>query len=273
MILSLDLNSIDENYMVRDRVEIDEADMQALLDSLAARGQQVPVEVMDLKDGTYGLISGWRRLVALRKLYKLTGDARFAKIQALNRTADTSSDVYLAMVEENEIRSGVSFYERARIAVRASDRGVYDSPKAAVRALFAAAPRAKRSKINSFVTLYEAFGDALRFPSALSEKQGLMLAKAVRERPAVSDVLRSALTGQLHETAKAEQAALKSALLDSGEVSNKAKNGDLRPMEPAGSPQGKPVYLRLSKGKLVLDGTGVTAALEADLRAWLASRR
>jgi len=33
------------------------------------------------------------------------------------------------------------------------------------------------------------------------------------------------------------------------------------------------VYLRLSKGKLVLDGEGVTPALEAELRAWLAAQR
>ncbi len=272
MILSLDLDSIDESYMVRDRVEIDPADMQTLVDSLAARGQQVPVEVVDLKDGRYGLISGWRRLVALRQLYKRTGDTQFSKIQALNRTPETASDVYLAMVEENEIRSGVSFYERARIAVRAAEQGVYDSPKAAVRSLFAAAPRAKRSKINSFVLLYEAMGDALRFPSALSEKQGLALAKAVQEDKGMGAAMKSALTTRTHDTPEAELAALKSVVLESN-LGSKAKNsGAFKADTPAGYVQGKSVYLRFSKGKLVLDGEGITPALEAELRTWLASR-
>ena len=272
MVLSLDLAQVDESYMVRDRIEIDATDMQALMDSLAARGQQAPIEVVDLKGGTYGLISGWRRLLALRRLHERTGDARFAKVQALNRTPGGTPEIYLAMVEENEIRSGISFYERARIAVRVAEQGVFDSPKLAVRSLFAAAPRAKRSKINSFVALYQALGDALRFPSALSEKQGLALAKAVQDDPDMGLVLKRALTAHPHDTPEAELAALQKALLGSKIDSNKGKTGVLSGVEPAGYTQGKPVYLRLSKGKLVLDGEGITPALETDLRNWLAAR-
>lgn len=272
MVLMLDLTQIDESYMVRDRIEIDATDMQALMDSLAARGQQAPIEVIDLKGGTYGLISGWRRLLALRRLYESTKDPRFAKVQALVRTPDGTPEIYLAMVEENEIRSGISFYERARIAVRVAEQGAFATPKLAVRSLFAAAPRAKRSKINSFVALYEALGDALRFPSALSEKQGLALAKAVQDDADMGGLLKKALTAHPHDTPEAELAALQKALLRSKSESNKANSGVLAGLEPAGHSGGQPVYLRLSKGKLVLDGDGVTPALEADLRSWLARR-
>ena len=46
-------------------------------------------------------------------------------------------DAYVAMVEENEIRVGLSFYERARIAAKSVEAGVYPDDRAALRALFA----------------------------------------------------------------------------------------------------------------------------------------
>ena len=47
------------------------------------------------------------------------------------------------MVDENEIRAGLSFYERGRIVAKATDAGVYTSDKTALAALFHASPRAK----------------------------------------------------------------------------------------------------------------------------------
>ena len=104
----------------------------------------------------YGLISGWRRLEALKALHAETGEPRFATVQALVRRPETAADAYVAMVEENEIRVGLSQYERARVAARATERGVFPSEKAALLALFATASRPKRSRIRAFLELYHA---------------------------------------------------------------------------------------------------------------------
>jgi len=72
------------------------------------------------------------------------------------------------MVEENEIRAGVSFYERARVAAEAARLGLFGTPAEAISHLFAQASPAKRSKIGSFVVLYQALGADLRFPAAIA---------------------------------------------------------------------------------------------------------
>ena len=100
---------------------------------------------------------------------------RFATVQALVRRPETAADAYVAMVEENEIRVGLSQYERARVAARATERGVFESEKAALRALFATASRPKRSRIRAFLEIYHALDGALRFPAHLPERLGLAL--------------------------------------------------------------------------------------------------
>ena len=122
-----------------------------------------------------GLISGWRRLAALKALHAETGEARFATVQALVRRPETAADAYVAMVEENEIRVGLSQYERARVAAaRDGARGVRRREGGAP-ALFATASRPKRSRIRAFLELYHALDGTLRFPAALPERLGLAL--------------------------------------------------------------------------------------------------
>ena len=99
------------------------------------------------------------------------------QVLALLRHPSEASEAYLAMVEENEIRVGLSYFERARIATKATDQGVYDSDKAALLSLFAAASRAKRSKIRSFLSVVRQLDGVLRFPQALGERLGLQLSK------------------------------------------------------------------------------------------------
>ena len=191
MVLSLPLDAVDDSYLVRDRMAPAADEMEALTASLRARGQQAPIEVADLGDGRYGLISGWRRLMALRALARDEGHA--PQVLALLRVPEAAAGAYLAMVEENEIRAALSFYERARIVVRAADAGVFESDRAALSHLFSAVPRARRSKIGSFVRLVRALepdgGPILRYPSALSEKLGLALVAALSEDPDLVDRL------------------------------------------------------------------------------------
>ena len=68
MIVSLPLSEIRLDHLVRDRIPQQGEDMDALLASLRARGQQTPIEVVALAQGGYGLISGWRRCTALSLL-------------------------------------------------------------------------------------------------------------------------------------------------------------------------------------------------------------
>jgi len=94
----------------------DTAEMEALKTSLSAHGQRTPIEVEDLgqePDGShrFGLISGWRRLTALKALYAETGEDRFGRVLALLRKPHDRADAYISMVEENEIRAGLSYYD------------------------------------------------------------------------------------------------------------------------------------------------------------------
>lgn len=196
LLLQLPLDAVDDSYLVRDRLTPDPEEMAVLTASIHARGQQAPIEVADLGGGRYGLISGWRRLMALRGLQAAGGAGT---VLALLRRPDMAAGAYLAMVEENEIRAGLSFYERARVVVRAADNGVFADDRAALAHLFAAVPRARRSKIGSFTRLVRAFErpdaphQGLFFPTHLTEKQGLALVAVIDRDPGFADRLAGAL--------------------------------------------------------------------------------
>ncbi|PZQ94859.1 MAG: hypothetical protein DI533_20985 [Cereibacter sphaeroides] len=258
LVQRLPLDAIEVDHLVRDRLAVDEAETEALVASIRARGQQSPIEVVDLGQGRYGLISGWRRLQALTALQQETGDARFATVQALLRRPDGASDAYLAMVEENEIRAGLGHYERARIAARATEQGVYPSLKKALQHLFQNVSRAKRSKIGSFVTVYEALDGALRYPAAIPERLGLALAQALEADPTLGPRLRTAMAGAAPQSAAAEQALLQRLLTPE------------KPRQPPESPEELAPGIWLEPGPgLRLSGPGVDAAFRLRLAAWL----
>ena len=104
LMVSLPLDAIDAGYLVRDRLVQDEDEMQALIASLISRGQQTPIEVVALpepKDGqTHGLISGWRRLTALRRLYKAAQEGdRVAALSAYHGMFAACIDCHAAFRE------------------------------------------------------------------------------------------------------------------------------------------------------------------------------
>ncbi|MEH6836012.1 MULTISPECIES: ParB N-terminal domain-containing protein [Falsihalocynthiibacter] len=182
LIEDIAIESIAENSMVRDRMVLDAAEMDELKLSISAHGLRLPVEIY-AQDGAaqpYGLISGFRRLQAVRDLYALTKQEKYATIKALVREPEALGGAVTAMVEENEIRASLSHFERGRIAVISAQQGVFASTEAAVDALFSAASKAKRSKIRSFSLIFEELGDLLVFPEMLREKDGLRLAAVLR---------------------------------------------------------------------------------------------
>lgn len=215
LVMEIPRSGIAPDHLARDRVALDPEELRNLARSIFTHGQRSPVEVTELAGDSahgYGLISGWRRLSALKYLREETGDPRFDTVLAVIRTPRDSADAYVSMVEENEIRVGLSYYERARVAAEAVKRGVFETEKQALLTLFENASRAKRSRIRSFLTLYHAFDGVLRFPAAIPERLGLALVEAMREDQGVAPRLRATLERDPAPDAEAELAVLRAAL-------------------------------------------------------------
>lgn len=257
VVLRLPLAAIEEGWLIRDRLAADPEDLAVLTDSLRAHGQRTPIEVAELGPGRYGLISGWRRLVALRSL--ASEDDRFASVLALVRSPETSADAYVAMVEENEIRAGLSYWERARVVARAVAGGVFASDKIALQRLFASASRAKRSKIGSFLGLVQVLEGALRFPADLPERAGLDLARAIAADATLPDRLATALQADPPATAAAEQARIAAVL----------SGGRRRPAPPRRH-LAPGLWVEGGPGRAVLGGPAVDSAFLDRLESWLA---
>lgn len=176
----LALDQIDETHMMRDRMVVIAEDLDELRQSVQTNGLRLPIEVLPMGPGRYGLISGWRRLAVYRQLLAEEG-ADWARIPALIRAPAEAPALYTAMVEENELRAQITPYERGRIAVMSAVLGAFSDTEAAISTIFATASKAKRSKIRSFAFIHEELGEMLQFPTDLSERNGLRLAHALRE--------------------------------------------------------------------------------------------
>jgi ParB family transcriptional regulator, chromosome partitioning protein len=289
LILRLALDQIDAAHLTRDRLRAGAEEMEDLIASLRARGQQMPIEVSALEDGRFGLISGWRRLQALRHLSDETGAPEFASVLAIVRAPETLAHAYRAMVEENEIRAGISYYERARIAALAAEAGVYPDARAAIAGLFAAASRAKRSKIASFLLIWQHLDARLRFGPAISERLGLALAKAIDADPDFARRLSDRLRKAQLETAAEEVALLEKALAGkdmgapAGPVSGPPADPVVAPVSAPAQPQATHreeispgIWLETSGGfsqaTLVLSGPRVDGPLRGRLVEWLRSQ-
>jgi ParB family chromosome partitioning protein len=205
VVSELPLDAIILDHVMRDRMVVDMAEMEELKSSIRTNGLRMPIEVVPLDAGQYGLISGWRRVTALQQLR--TEDPRFGTVMAFVRPTCEAGAAYTAMVEENELRAQLTPYERGRIAVMSARLGAFADTEAAIETIFATASRAKRSKIRSFAYVHEELGDMLQFPTDLSERIGLRLAHALREgfAPQLRDALRgSAQSGPTYEWALLE---------------------------------------------------------------------
>jgi len=212
MVVELPLDAVVLDHIDRDRMADDPQEAEILRESLLRRGQQTPIEVVALPGERYGLLSGWRRCAALRELHEETGEDRFAVVQALLRQPEDAPAAYMAMIEENEIRANISHFERARIVVRATERGVFETEKLALAELFASVPRARRSKIGAFLPLVHALDGVLHFPEALTERFGLDLAQALQDRPGLEARLREVLGAADPADGAAERKLIDSAM-------------------------------------------------------------
>ena len=253
VVKKLPLDKIVVHHLARDRMVLDDDEMVALTASIEARGQQTPIEVVRLAKGSFGLISGLRRIEALKRLGE-------RQVLALIKAPDSSQGAYQAMVEENEIRANLSFFERAQIAVAATGQGVYPDVRAAVKGLFAHAPKAKRSKITKFVTISQTLGNSLHFPAAIPEHLGFKLAQAIEADPRLARRITDTLRASPPEDAPAERQILERAL---------AKPGAAKPERVSLAPG---LSLEAKDGRAVLAGKAVDADFLADLTKWVKSR-
>jgi ParB family chromosome partitioning protein len=260
------IEEINLDHLLRDRVGVDEAEMTPLMESLRARGQQTPVEVVALAQGRFGLISGWRRILALRRLHEETGDDRFATALAFLRRPRDAAEAYVAMVEENEIRLGLSHYERARIVAGSVAQGIFPDPQTALRSLFANGSRARRSKIGSFLVVVNGLDSVLRFPMKIGERLGLALAQRLEASPDFARDLALRLGKAAPASAEAELAVLEQALRDG--AGRKARQAAAIAEEPAPG-----IRLVAAGGGLrqilTLSGPKVDQDFTARLIAWL----
>lgn len=205
VIADLPLDQIDQDYMMRDRMVVDASELEELKASIQVNGLRLPIEVMALADGRYGLVSGWRRMTVLAQLHA-ENPANWSTVKAIIRPPYEAGALYTAMVEENELRSQITPYERGRIAVMAARLDAFSDTDTAIGTIFAAASKAKRSKIRSFALVHEELGDMLQFPTDLSERNGLRLAFALRE--GFAEDLRRALSDSRRGRPALEWAAL-----------------------------------------------------------------
>ena len=65
-VLELDPTTIDAAHLMCNCMRVNLEEMPSLVVSIAVRGQQSPIEVANLGQGKYGLISGWRRITAIK---------------------------------------------------------------------------------------------------------------------------------------------------------------------------------------------------------------
>jgi ParB family transcriptional regulator, chromosome partitioning protein len=117
VIVALDPAEVDASFMA-DRMAQDDAEFQALKDSIAQSGQDSPILVRPHPQapGRYQVAFGHRRLRAARDL----GQPVRAVVRPL-----TDRELILAQGQENSARANLSFIERARFAARLEEGG-YD---------------------------------------------------------------------------------------------------------------------------------------------------
>ena len=179
----LDPAQIDTDALPRDRTTLDEAALTELETSILLDGLRQPIEVWAFqtpREGhRYGLISGMRRLTAVRGIRKLKPDTR---IPAFIRRPTDIADAMAKMVAENEIRAEISPWEKGRLVVQSVDEDIFETLDAAVNGLYPTLDRQRRSRIRAIAEVVcEIREGTLTHPESLSQQQLIRIAAAIRQ--------------------------------------------------------------------------------------------
>ena len=178
-IADIPLSAIAADILPRDRSLTDPAALDDLMRSIQAMGLRQPIEVFGLVQSDdqprpYGLISGYRRLMAFRALGRDT-------IPALCCNPADIPAALATMVTENEVRAQISPWEKGSLILRLVEDGTFPDAAGAVASLYPAASRQQRARLRGFSRVVAALkGSALQTPEALSIARMDRLATALR---------------------------------------------------------------------------------------------
>ncbi len=172
-------DQINAEALPRDRSVLDPAALTELQRSISTSGLRLPIELFPTEGG-YGLISGYRRLAAFRALEAARGDGRFAAIPAVLHPAEALATAFARVIEENDIRAGLSAWERGRTLIVARDLAGLTGFDAALDALYPHANRRKRLRIRMLAEVVEAFDGQIDAPERWSENRLLRLGQLLR---------------------------------------------------------------------------------------------
>jgi len=198
VVAEVPVGSVDCTKLVRDRRAGDDADLSELKTSIAEIGLSNPIQVEEAGDGRFELIQGFRRLSAYARLHAEQGDA-WATIPAVIVPAgETIEHSYRRMVDENLVRSDISFAEMGELARAYAADPATDCASAddAVAVLFRSAGYQKRTYIRNFARLMDLIGAALSHPETLSRNLGLAVLKRLEAEPKAQAALVAALKGE-----------------------------------------------------------------------------
>ena len=178
------LAAISAHAFLRDRTAPDPAAQADLLHSILADGLRQPIELVELSepfDGcTHALVSGMRRLTALREIARMNGTANTATAPATLRAPTTMAEILRDIASENEQRAQVSMFEKGRFLNAAVDQGHLPNLDAAIAQLFPGQNRNKTFRLRSAAEVAQALDGQLSTPEALSQAQIEALATALR---------------------------------------------------------------------------------------------
>ena len=212
---------IDAAALPRDRTHLCPTALTELRLSIATHGLRTPIEVFATDPGSpqpYALISGFRRLTAIRALHQLTQNPTYATITATILRPKSIAEALTLMVEENDIRADLSPWEKGRIAVQARNLGHFDTIDAATIALYPNATPMRRSRLRALALLVDELDGHLTAPETQSQRQALRLAAALRA--GFTDLIRTALDQSHTKTPEANWTLLQ-PILDEAEQSLK----------------------------------------------------
>ncbi|MEE9387183.1 MAG: ParB/RepB/Spo0J family partition protein [Paracoccaceae bacterium] len=224
--MKIQLDQIDADALPRDRSTLDGPALAELQSSIARTGLRQPIDVFKTATG-YGLISGYRRLTAMRQLHELTGKAEHASISATLRTPNDQAAALAEMVEENEIRESLAPWDRGRIAVATRDLGHFATIDAAIKALFPHSSRSKLIRLRAVAEVAETMPHSFTAPEALSERQLLRIANCLRL--GWGELLETALTESPPSAGHSEWSVIAATILEAETIPEAARFTPNRP--------------------------------------------
>lgn len=175
------LDHIDDHAFLRDRLELDPQDLIDLQASIFTQGLHHPIELAPL-DGEppFGLISGLRRITAIRALHAEFTGPRWATIPAIIRAPASLPEALARMAAENENRAPITPWEKGHFLIRTVDTRVFDTLDAAVDGLFPYQSRQSRSRLRGWASVVQEFYGLIATPRLLTARRMDRLASACR---------------------------------------------------------------------------------------------